>query len=191
MIALGWSAVTSVFEIKRSRALERAEAALRVFDLRARNRRHTSALSGVPAEARRIICTSARVYDLAIVTQPQRGYDSHDNSIPFASPATLFFTGHTSSMALFRSDESGFARAAGAVRPARCTTRCRCYVKQTPSPSSRPPLRTRSRRKVPPPVWVSTLQSQDLLQRSSHSRHPGQRSAPAYRLRRTKASTCW
>ncbi len=91
-------------------------------------RRHTSALSAVPAEARRIICARARIYNLTIVIQPQRGYDSYDNSIPFARPAALFCTCHTSSMALFESDESGFAGAAAAVRPARCTTRARSPV---------------------------------------------------------------
>ncbi|SDJ12719.1 hypothetical protein SAMN05216338_104041 [Bradyrhizobium sp. Rc2d] len=51
---------------------------------------------------------------------------------PAARPAALFGTCHGFSMALFRSDEFGFAGAAAAVRPARCKTRCRCCVKQTP-----------------------------------------------------------
>ncbi|MCC8941914.1 universal stress protein [Bradyrhizobium sp. Arg62] len=85
VIALGCAAVPPVFEIEQARALERAEAARRVFNLRARNAgiSYTSrALSAIPAEARRIICASARVHDLTIVTQPQRGYDSYDNFIP-------------------------------------------------------------------------------------------------------------
>lgn len=84
-------------------------------------RRHTSALSAVPPEARRIICASARVYNLTIVIQPERGYGSYDNSIPFARPAALFCTCHKSWR--FRSDESGFSGAAAALRPAHCTTR--------------------------------------------------------------------
>ncbi|TKV73893.1 universal stress protein [Bradyrhizobium elkanii] len=85
LAALSGVAVTSVFEIEQARALERAEAALRVFDLRARSSRisyASRALSAVPAEARRSICASARVHDMTIVTQPQSGYESYDNVIP-------------------------------------------------------------------------------------------------------------
>ncbi|SDF57358.1 hypothetical protein SAMN05216337_106139 [Bradyrhizobium brasilense] len=85
LAALGGAAVTSVFEIEQARALERAEAALRIFDLRARSAGisyASRALSAVPAEARRSICASARVHDMTIVTQPQSGYDSYDNVIP-------------------------------------------------------------------------------------------------------------
>lgn len=85
LAALSGVAVTSVFEIEQARALERAEAALRVFDLRARSSGisyASRALSAVPAEARRSICASARVHDMTIVTQPQSGYESYDNVIP-------------------------------------------------------------------------------------------------------------
>ncbi|MGY4319672.1 universal stress protein [Bradyrhizobium sp. JR3.5] len=85
LLALGVAAVTSVFEVEQARALERAEAALRVFDLQARNAGisyASRALSAIPAEARRIICASARVHDMTIVTQPQSGYNSYDNLIP-------------------------------------------------------------------------------------------------------------
>ncbi|WP_246787853.1 universal stress protein [Bradyrhizobium sp. CCBAU 53421] len=85
LAALSGVAVTSVFEIEQARALEKAEAALRVFDLRARSAGisyASRALSAVPAEARRSICASARVHDMTIVTQPQSGYESYDNVIP-------------------------------------------------------------------------------------------------------------
>ncbi|MGY2843944.1 hypothetical protein ACVMDN_001198 [Bradyrhizobium sp. USDA 4510] len=85
LAALGGAAVTSVFEIEQAHALERAEAALRIFDLRARSAGisyASRALSALPAEARRSICASARVHDMTIVTQPQSGYDSYDNVIP-------------------------------------------------------------------------------------------------------------
>ncbi|WP_342710167.1 universal stress protein [Bradyrhizobium sp. B124] len=85
LIGLSGTAVTSVFEVEQARAFERAEAVLHVFDLQARNAgiSYTSRpLSAVPAEARRIICASARVHDMTIVTQPQSGYDSYDNAIP-------------------------------------------------------------------------------------------------------------
>ncbi|MBB4263016.1 hypothetical protein GGD64_007082 [Bradyrhizobium sp. CIR3A] len=122
VVALGWAAVTSVFEITVScvGAGRSGTAGTECRD--------TRALSAVPVEARRIICARARIDNLTIVIQPQRGYDSYDNSIPFARPAALFCTCHTSSMALFGSDGSGFAGAAAAVRPARCTTRARSPV---------------------------------------------------------------
>ncbi|MCC8959668.1 universal stress protein [Bradyrhizobium sp. Pear77] len=85
LLALGMAAVTSVFEVEEARALERAKAALHAFDLQARNAgiSYTSrAMSAIPADARRIICASARVHDMTIVTQPQSGYDSYDNLIP-------------------------------------------------------------------------------------------------------------
>ncbi|NEU94341.1 universal stress protein [Bradyrhizobium sp. UFLA 03-164] len=84
LLAIGVTAVTSVFEVEQARALERAEAALHAFDLQARNTgiSYTSrALSALPTDARRIICASARVHDMTIVTQPQGGYDSCDNLI--------------------------------------------------------------------------------------------------------------
>ncbi|MCP1835201.1 nucleotide-binding universal stress UspA family protein [Bradyrhizobium sp. USDA 4532] len=85
LLAIGVTAVTSVFDDEQARALDRAEAALHIFDLQARNAgiSYTSrALSALPTDARRIICASARVHDMTIVTQPQSGYDSYDNLIP-------------------------------------------------------------------------------------------------------------
>ncbi|VIO69915.1 hypothetical protein CI1B_30350 [Bradyrhizobium ivorense] len=85
LAALSGVAVTPVFEIEQARALEKAEAALRVFDLRARSAGisyASRALSAVPVDARRSICASARVHDMTIVTQPQSGYESYDNVIP-------------------------------------------------------------------------------------------------------------
>ncbi|MCP1854318.1 MULTISPECIES: universal stress protein [unclassified Bradyrhizobium] len=85
LLAIGVTAATSVFDVEQALALERAEAALHIFDLQARNAgiSYTSrALSAIPADARRIICASARVHDMTIVTQPQSGHDSYDNMIP-------------------------------------------------------------------------------------------------------------
>ncbi|MGY3488223.1 nucleotide-binding universal stress UspA family protein [Bradyrhizobium sp. USDA 4011] len=85
LLAMGVTAVTAVFDVEQARALERAEAALHIFDIQARTAgiSYTSrALSAIPADARRIICASARVHDMTIVTQPQSGYDSYDNFIP-------------------------------------------------------------------------------------------------------------
>ncbi|WP_342723621.1 universal stress protein [Bradyrhizobium sp. B097] len=102
LVGLSGTAVTSVFEVEQARAFERAEAVLHVFDLQARNAgiSYTSrALSAVPAEARRIICASARVHDMTIVTQPQSGYDSYDNLIPrkilFQAGGPVLYLPHT------------------------------------------------------------------------------------------------
>ncbi|OMI06498.1 universal stress protein UspA [Bradyrhizobium brasilense] len=84
LLAIGVTAVTSVFDFEQARALERAEATLHAFDLQARNAgiSYTGrALGALPTDARRIICASARVHDMTIVTQPRSGYDSCDNLI--------------------------------------------------------------------------------------------------------------
>jgi len=112
-------------------------------------------------------------------------------SIPFARPAALSGTRHGFSMALssirrIRIRWGGRRRAARALQdamPLLCKADALTVV-ATATPAG-------SQRKAPPPVWVSILQSRDFLQRSSHSRHPAQCSAPSYRLRLTQASTCW
>ncbi|MFB9261601.1 universal stress protein [Bradyrhizobium erythrophlei] len=84
-LVAGGAAVASIFEVEHSRALERAETALRIFDLEARNTDisyASRAISAIPAEARGIICASARLHDLTVVTQPQSDHDSYDNVIP-------------------------------------------------------------------------------------------------------------
>lgn len=81
----GSVAVASLFEIEHARALERAEAALRVFDIEARNAgiSYTArAVGALPIDAREIICASARLHDLTVVVQPLGEYDSYDNVIP-------------------------------------------------------------------------------------------------------------
>ncbi|WP_050629096.1 universal stress protein [Bradyrhizobium viridifuturi] len=81
----GGAAVASLFEVERAQALERAEAALRVFDIEARNAGisyTTRAAAAIPIDAREIVCASARLHDLTVVVQPQREHDSYDNVIP-------------------------------------------------------------------------------------------------------------
>ncbi|MES5485215.1 universal stress protein [Bradyrhizobium sp. INPA03-11B] len=102
LIASAGTAVTSIFEVEHARALERAEAALRVFELESRNsdiRYTTRALSAIPTDGRGIICASARLHDLTIVTQPQRDHDSYDNVIPqeilFQAAGPVLFMPHT------------------------------------------------------------------------------------------------
>src|SRR5678815_3358838 len=81
----GGVAVASLFEVEHAQALERAEAALRVFDIEARNAGisyTTRAAAAVPIDAREIVCASARLHDLTVVAQPQHQHDSYDNVIP-------------------------------------------------------------------------------------------------------------
>ncbi|MFB9263112.1 universal stress protein [Bradyrhizobium erythrophlei] len=82
---MGGVTVASIFEVEQARALERAEAVLRVLDLKARNAGISYAshpVGAIPADAREIICASARLHDLTIVTQPQSDHDSYDNIVP-------------------------------------------------------------------------------------------------------------
>ncbi|MBR0900667.1 universal stress protein [Bradyrhizobium tropiciagri] len=81
----GGAAVASIFEVEREEALERAEAALRVFDAVARhaNISYTMrAVSASPAQARSIVCAGARLHDLTIIGQPEPNHTSYDNVIP-------------------------------------------------------------------------------------------------------------
>lgn len=84
-VAEGGATVASLFEVEHARAIERAEAALRVFDVEARNAGisyATRAMGAVPIDARETICASARLHDLTVVAQPLGDYDSYDNVIP-------------------------------------------------------------------------------------------------------------
>jgi nucleotide-binding universal stress UspA family protein len=85
LVVEGGMAVASVIEVEHAQALERAEAALRVFDIEARNAGisyATRAVGALPIEAREMICASARLHDLTVVVQPLGEYDSYDNVIP-------------------------------------------------------------------------------------------------------------
>jgi nucleotide-binding universal stress UspA family protein len=79
------TAVASVFEMEKERATERATAALSVFETEAR---HAGILYGcrpiadIPGEAAVSISTAARLYDLAVVLQPQADLQTFDNTIP-------------------------------------------------------------------------------------------------------------
>ncbi len=82
--AEGGAAVAAVFEIEREQALERAEAALAVFNTEAQHAgvNHSSqAYAAMPAEASDIICAAARLHDLTVVLQPEPNLGTFDNSI--------------------------------------------------------------------------------------------------------------
>jgi nucleotide-binding universal stress UspA family protein len=84
-IAEGGAAVASIFEVEHERAMERAQAALAVFEVEAKAAKisHGSrAVAGTFAEAVTMIGTAARLYDLTVVSQGEPGPDVFDNQLP-------------------------------------------------------------------------------------------------------------
>ena len=89
----GTAAVASVMEIEQDRALERANAAISVFEVEAKLAKityGTRALAAIPADAEETIGALARLYDLTVVLQPDSSFSSYDNII---SQAILFNSG--------------------------------------------------------------------------------------------------
>lgn len=77
-------AVASVFEIEQESAAERATAALSAFETEARlaNIRYKCrSIANIPADAAGAIAAAARLYDLAIVLQPDTDHRTHDNMV--------------------------------------------------------------------------------------------------------------
>lgn len=84
-IAEGGAAVVSVLEIEQERALARAEAALRVFEVEARSAEigySSHALTGTYSELASTVGATARLYDLTIVSQAEPDRDTFDNQFP-------------------------------------------------------------------------------------------------------------
>ena len=84
-IDAGGAAVAAVFEIERERALERANAALAVFEVEARNAGisfNSEAMASIPADAAAPLIASARLHDLTIVLQPEPERQTFDNDMP-------------------------------------------------------------------------------------------------------------
>lgn len=97
----GGAAVAAVFELEQERAVERAEAALAIFETEARNAgiSYQCRSSGaVPADAAASIGAASRLYDLSIVLQPEQGHETFDNTIPkevlFQSGGPVLFIPH-------------------------------------------------------------------------------------------------
>lgn len=89
----GGAAVAAVMGAEQERALERANAAISVFETEARLAKiayGTKAFAAIPAEAGETIGTLARLYDMTIVLQPEHSDVSYDNDIP---QAVLFNSG--------------------------------------------------------------------------------------------------
>jgi nucleotide-binding universal stress UspA family protein len=99
---VGGASVAAVFEIEQERALERANAALAVFETEARNAGITyrcSPLASIPAEAAASVSATARLHDLTIVLQPELENDTFDNTMPqeilFESGGPVLFIPYT------------------------------------------------------------------------------------------------
>jgi nucleotide-binding universal stress UspA family protein len=79
------AAVVAAFEIEHRNALERADAALAVFEAEARNAGISyklRALAGLPVEAAASVGALARLHDLTIVQQPEPEGSTFDNTLP-------------------------------------------------------------------------------------------------------------
>jgi nucleotide-binding universal stress UspA family protein len=77
------TAVAALFDMEQKRAAERSAAALAVFETEARNAEiayECRSIQDFPADAATAIGAAARLYDLAIVLQPDAAQDSLDNT---------------------------------------------------------------------------------------------------------------
>lgn len=102
LVAEGGAAVAAIFEVERERALERAHAALAIFETQAKRAglAHSSrAIGALPGEAAATLGAAARLYDLAIVPQPDFERDVFDNvlsqEILFQSGGPVLFMPYT------------------------------------------------------------------------------------------------
>jgi nucleotide-binding universal stress UspA family protein len=102
LVAEGGAAVAAIFEVEREKALERAHAALAVFEAEARQAGliHASrAISALQGEAAAILGTTARLYDLTVVAQPEFERDTFDNTLAqeilFQSGGPVLFMPYT------------------------------------------------------------------------------------------------
>lgn len=81
----GGTAVASLFELEHERATERAEAALTIFEVEAKNAEisyGSCALTGTFAEVVKKVGATARLYDLTVVSQGEPGRGALDNQFP-------------------------------------------------------------------------------------------------------------
>jgi nucleotide-binding universal stress UspA family protein len=84
LVAEGGAAVAAIYEVERGRALERAHAALAVFEAEASHAGliHSSrAIGAMPGESAAIVGATARLYDLTVVAQPEYDRDTFDNTL--------------------------------------------------------------------------------------------------------------
>jgi nucleotide-binding universal stress UspA family protein len=102
LVAEGGAAVAAIFEDERGKALERAHAALAIFETEAKRAGVTyssRAISTMPSEAAAILGATARLYDLAVVAQPEFERDTFDNTLAqeilFQSGGPVLFMPYT------------------------------------------------------------------------------------------------
>ena len=84
-VAEGGAALASSLQFEYERALDRAEAALRVFEIEAKAAEinyGTRALGSTIAEVVSTVGAAARTYDLIIVSQAEPELDTYDNQLP-------------------------------------------------------------------------------------------------------------
>ena len=89
----GSAAVAAVMGLEQERALERANAAISVFEVEARLAKiayGARTFAAMPADAEQSIGTLSRLYDLTVVLQPDPSISCYDNMIP---QAILFNSG--------------------------------------------------------------------------------------------------
>jgi nucleotide-binding universal stress UspA family protein len=87
------AAVAAVYEMERERAAERAAAAIAIFETAARRANiayESRSIEDLPAEAAASIAAAARLYDLAVVPQPDAEREAFDNA---TSTEVLFQAG--------------------------------------------------------------------------------------------------
>ena len=81
----GGGAVAALMDAERERALDRANAAISVFEAEAKLAKiayGVRSLAVIPAEAAEAVGALARLYDMTIVLQPDSSSSSYDNDIP-------------------------------------------------------------------------------------------------------------
>jgi nucleotide-binding universal stress UspA family protein len=84
-VAEGGAAVASIMELEYERATERAEAALRVFEIEAKTAEisfGSRSVAGTFVEVVSTVGATARLYDLTIVSQGEPDLDTFDNQLP-------------------------------------------------------------------------------------------------------------
>jgi nucleotide-binding universal stress UspA family protein len=102
LVAEGGAAVAAIFADEREKALERAHAALAIFEVEAGRAGliHSSrAITALQGEAAAILGATSRLYDLAVVSQPEFERDTFDNmlaqEILFQSGGPVLFIPYT------------------------------------------------------------------------------------------------
>ena len=108
-LAEGGAAIAAISEVEHDKAMERARAALAVFEADAKRAGiaySCRAIAELQADAAAIVGTTSRLYDLTIVAQPEFERDSFDNTLAqtilFQSGGPVLFIPYTFRGALQR-----------------------------------------------------------------------------------------